>query len=235
MRGFPDGSYNVTYDGIAFGDTNNPTHHPNDYFPVSEIGAAVVDRGPGAAGDLGQANYGGAIHYFSPTVSDTPTALQKVTYGSFNTVDSVTTLQSGDISQLGGGKLWADFDERASDTELTNSGGYAYNQSLKFVLPADGDKFLLTAFVTHAWSRYNFPDSNGPGETLQQIQAYGEDFQLTSTPNEEHYTGYNYERKQTWFTYLDLKYQATDLFSIDDQPITIFILTRQSHRLIIPA
>jgi iron complex outermembrane receptor protein len=60
MRGFQDGEYNVTYDGIAFGDTNNPTHHPNDYFPTSTISAAVVDRGPGAAGDLGQANYGGA-------------------------------------------------------------------------------------------------------------------------------------------------------------------------------
>jgi iron complex outermembrane receptor protein len=222
MRGFPDGSYNVTYDGIAFGDTNNPTHHPNDYFPVSEIGAAVVDRGPGAAGDLGQANYGGAIHYFSPAVSDTPTALQKITYGSFNTFDSVTTLQSGDIRQLGGGKLWADFDERSSDTELSDSGGYALNQSMKFVMPADGGKFLLTAFATHAWSRYNFPDSNGPGETLQQVQAYGKNFQLTNIPDEEHYTGYNFERKQTWFTYVDLKYQATDLFSVEDQPYYYF-------------
>ena len=222
LRGFPDGSYNVTYDGIAFGDTNNPTHHPNDYFPVSEIGAAVVDRGPGAAGDLGQANYGGAIHYFSPTVSDTPTALQKITYGSFNTFDSVTTLQSGEIRQLGGGKLLADFDERTSDTELSNSGGYAYNQALKFVLPADGGKLLLTAFATHAWSRYNFPDSNGPGETLQQVQAYGKNFQLTNIPDEEHYDGYNYERKQTWFTYVDLKYQATDLFSVENQPYYYF-------------
>ena len=66
MRGFQDGKYNITYDGIAFGDTNNPTHHAADYFPTSTIGAVVVDRGPGAAGDLGQANYGGAIHFFSP-------------------------------------------------------------------------------------------------------------------------------------------------------------------------
>lgn len=222
LRGFPDGDYNVTYDGISFGDTNNPTHHPNDYFPVSEIGAAVVDRGPGAAGDLGQANYGGAIHYFSPDVSDRPGLLQKITYGSFNTFDSVTTLQSGDIRQLGGGKLWVNFDERSSDTELSYSNGYADNQAAKFVLPADGDRLLFTAYVTHAWSRYNFPDSNGPGETLQQVQAYGKDFQLTDIPDEEHYDGYNYERKQTWFTYLDLKYEVASPFTVEDQPYYYF-------------
>jgi iron complex outermembrane recepter protein len=196
MRGFPDGFYNVTYDGIAFGDTNNPTHHPNDYFPVSSIGAAVVDRGPGAAGDLGQANYGGAIHYFSPPVTDTFNALQKFTYGSFNTFDSVTTVNTGEIKQLAGAKFWIDLDERSSDTELSHSGGDAYNQSGKFVLPVN-DKVSVSGFFEHEWSRYNFPDSNGPGETLPQIQAYGKDFQLTNIPGEEHWTGYNYERKQT--------------------------------------
>jgi len=219
MRGFADGFYNVTYDGIAFGDTNNPTHHPNDYFPVSEIGAAVVDRGPGAAGDLGQANYGGAIHYFSPTISDVPSALQKITYGSFNTLDSVTTLQSGDISQLGGTKFWVDFDERSSDTELSDSGGYALNQSIKFATPALlGGKFTLTGFVTHAWSRYNFPDGEGPGEDLAQINTYGKNFQLDNIPGDEHYVGYNFERKQTWFTYLDAKYQVNDQLAFEDQP-----------------
>jgi len=217
MRGFPDGFYNVTYDGIAFGDTNNPTHHPNDYFPVSEIGAAVVDRGPGAAGDLGQANYGGAIHYFSPTISDTPSALQKFTYGSFNTFDSVTTLQSGDIRQLDGAKFWADFDERSSDTELSDSGGYALNQAIKFVLPVNS-KLTVSGYFTHAWSRYNFPDSDGPGEDLPQIQAYGKNFQLDNIPTDEHYVGFNYERKQTFFTYLDAKYQINEQLSIEDQP-----------------
>lgn len=28
LRGFQDGGYNVTYDGIPFGDTNNPTQVP---------------------------------------------------------------------------------------------------------------------------------------------------------------------------------------------------------------
>jgi len=221
MRGFQDGFYNVTYDGIAFGDTNNPTHHPNDYFPTSTIGAAVVDRGPGAAGDLGQANYGGAIHYFSPDVLNEFNVEQKFTYGSFDTEAAVTTLNTGEISQLGGGKLLVNLDERNSDTELSYSGGDAYNQLAKFVLPV-GDKFILTAFASHAWSRYNFPDSNGPGETLQQTEAYGKNFQLTDIPDEEHYYKYNFERKQTWFDYVDMKYQATSTFSVEDEPYTYF-------------
>ncbi len=27
LRGFQDGFFNVTYDGVPFGDSNNPTHH----------------------------------------------------------------------------------------------------------------------------------------------------------------------------------------------------------------
>jgi iron complex outermembrane receptor protein len=221
MRGFPDGFYNVTYDGIAFGDTNNPTHHPNDYFPTSTIGAAVVDRGPGAAGDLGQANYGGAIHYFSPSPTDTFGIEQKATWGSFGTLAGVTTLNTGYLPQLGGGKLWVNLDERKSDTELSNSQGDTFNQMVKYVLPM-GNKFTLTALFSHAWSRYNFPDSQGPGETIGQLAAYGKNFQLTDTPNEEHWDHWNFERKQTYFNYVDLKYQVTSNISIEDEPYEYF-------------
>ncbi len=213
MRGFPDGEYNVTYDGIAFGDTNNPTHHPNDYFPTSTIGAAVVDRGPGAAGDLGQANYGGAIHYFSPDVSDHFGIVQKLTYGSFDTIGSTTTLNTGDTA---GGKLLLNFDERHSNTELTDSGGNAYNQMAKYVLPINS-QLTFTALLSHAWSRYNFPDGDGPGETLQQLEAYGKNYQLNNNPTNADYVGYNYERKQTLFNYVDLKYQANEKLSVEDE------------------
>ncbi|HKT53434.1 MAG TPA: TonB-dependent receptor [Caulobacteraceae bacterium] len=220
MRGFKDGQFNLTYDGIAFGDTNDPTHHGVDYWPASTIGSVVIDRGPGAAGDLGQENYGGALHFFSPEVSNTFGVVQKLTYGTFNTLAAVTTINTGAIPQLGGGKLLLNFDERSSDTELSNSGGDAFNQLIKFVLPV-GDKFQLTAFADHQWNRFNFPDSNGPGETAQQVALYGKNFQLTNIPDEFYYK-YNYERKQTDFEYLDLKYQVTPTTSIEDQPYTYF-------------
>jgi len=112
LRGFQDGQYNITYDGIAFGDANDTTHHPAAFFPGSTIGAAVVDRGPGAAGDLGQANFGGAVHLFSPNVSDKFSASQKASFGSFNTQSYVTQVQTGAISQLNGAKLFVNLDER---------------------------------------------------------------------------------------------------------------------------
>ncbi|HLI65437.1 MAG TPA: TonB-dependent receptor [Caulobacteraceae bacterium] len=216
MRGFQDGQFNVTYDGISFADTNDPTHHGADYWPASTIGSAIIDRGPGAAGDLGQANFGGALHYFSPGVSETRGVVQKLTVGTFDTVAAVTTLSTGDISQLGGGRLLLNFDERASAGELSHSGGYHENQLAKFVLPL-GSRGELTLFADHQWTRFNFPDSNGPGETLQQVQLYGKNFQLTNIPDEFYYK-FNYERKSTDFEYIDLKYRFTDALSIEDQP-----------------
>ena len=38
LRGFNDNSYNVTYDGIPFGDTNDFSHHTSSYFPAKMIG-----------------------------------------------------------------------------------------------------------------------------------------------------------------------------------------------------
>ena len=55
MRGLPDGQFNITWDGIPFGDTNGPTHHSTAYFPASVIGRVEVERGPGNASNLGQA------------------------------------------------------------------------------------------------------------------------------------------------------------------------------------
>jgi iron complex outermembrane receptor protein len=218
MRGFQDGQFNITYDGISFGDTNDPTHHSGSYWPTSTIGAAVVDRGPGAAGDLGQANFGGAIHFFSPTVTDTFGVTQKLTYGTFNTVAAVTTLNTGVLP--GGGKLLLSFDERSSDGELSHSGGYAMNQLGKFIVPV-GDKATLTVFGSRNYTRFNLSDA-GPGETWQQVQLYGKNFALTTNPNDEHYYKYNYEAKATDFEYVDLKGTIAPTFTAEDQLYTYF-------------
>lgn len=47
IRGFQDGEYNVPYDGVPFGGTNDPTHHSTTFFPSNTIETLVVDRGPG--------------------------------------------------------------------------------------------------------------------------------------------------------------------------------------------
>jgi iron complex outermembrane receptor protein len=219
LRGFQDGQFNITYDGIAFGDANDTTHHPAAFFPASTIGAAVVDRGPGAAGDLGQANFGGSIHLFSPVVDDVFSIRQKVTYGSFDTQSYVTQLQTGAISQLHGAKLFLNFDERSSDGELSDAHGLAFNQTGKLVVPVT-DKLQVTAFASFNYTRYFQPDAGaglGLGVTPAQEAVYGKDFALNNIPTDEHYYKFNEVKKHTYFNYLDLKWAPGMGLTVEDQ------------------
>jgi iron complex outermembrane receptor protein len=59
FRGFQDGDYTMTFDGIPFNDTNSPTHHSWAFFPGQFIGATVFDRSPGSASTIGPTNFGG--------------------------------------------------------------------------------------------------------------------------------------------------------------------------------
>ena len=219
LRGFSDGDFNITFDGIAFGDANDTTHHPAAFFPGSTIGTAVVDRGPGAAGDMGQANFGGAIHLFSPHVDDQFSVSQKATFGSFNTKSFVTTLQTGAISSLGGAKLLLSADLRSSDGQTTNSQGMGRNFMAKLVVPIGSDA-TLTAFSSVNHIRYNQADSGGTflgfGVTADQVANYGINFALNNDPTDEHYAGYNYVNKNTSFNYLNLKWNAGHGLSIED-------------------
>jgi iron complex outermembrane receptor protein len=220
LRGFQDGQYNLTYDGIAFADTNDPTHHANSYWPSSTIGTVVVDRGPGAAGDLGQANFGGAVHLFSPVVEDKFGGSQKVTYGSFNTQDYVTTLNTGSIAQLGDAKFLVNFEERSSDGELSYSGGEEQNQLFKAVVPI-GEHYSLTFFGSSQYTQYYEADAN-TGETWAQVQRFGKNFALNNDPKSEHYYGFNPTKKHTDFEYIDFKGEPGWGVTIDDQLYSYF-------------
>jgi iron complex outermembrane receptor protein len=220
MRGFQDGQFNITYDGIAFGDANDTTHHPAAFFPGSTIGTAVVDRGPGAAGDMGQANFGGALHLFSPQVDDKFGLSQKATYGTFNTQSYVTTFQSGAIKELGGAKLLLSADIRSSDGELSNMGGNSRNFLAKLVVPIGSDA-TLTAYSSINHIHYNQTDNTsgtivGFGISAPQQAAYGINFALNNDPTDEHCACYNYVIKNTSFNYLNLKWNVGHGITIED-------------------
>ena len=46
FRGFPDGDYDIDFDGIPFYDTNTPTHHSWAFFPSMFLGGVDFDRSP---------------------------------------------------------------------------------------------------------------------------------------------------------------------------------------------
>src|SRR6202044_971968 len=85
FRGFPDGDFDIDFDGIPFYDTNTPTHHSWAFFPAQSLGGIDFDRSPGTASTIGPTPFGGSIHLLSRDLD--PLQNVRVTFagGSFNT------------------------------------------------------------------------------------------------------------------------------------------------------
>jgi iron complex outermembrane receptor protein len=213
LRGFKDGEYNITYDGIPWGDANGPTHHSTSFFPSSTIGAVVVDRGPGEASQLGVATFGGSVNIFSPEVSDERGGSQSLTAGSWNTYQSVTKLNTGDIDQLNGAHVLFNFQELSTDGALSLNKAKAYNQLVRGVFPLMGS-WKVTVLGTWNYTRIHTNDNFGA--TLTQVGLYGKNFALDSNPANPTFYGYNLVVKHTWFNYAKLNGDITPSLHLED-------------------
>src|SRR5260370_18104063 len=69
FRGFPDGDYDIDFDGIPFYDTNSPTHHSWAFFPSQFLGGTAFDRSPGATSTIEPPPFARATHLLSKDVS----------------------------------------------------------------------------------------------------------------------------------------------------------------------
>ena len=174
LRGFQDGQYNVTYDGIPWErtPTARPTTRPRSS-PASTIGGVVVDRGPGQGNDIGSATFGGSINLFlAGSPSHTMGGSQTFTgETSFNTWQSVTKLYSGDIKQLNDARFMANFQELWTDGYLTLNKAQETNQMVRGILPIN-DKWSLTVFGAWNFIKINTNDNTGatlgPSRPLRQ-------------------------------------------------------------------
>ncbi|USI72812.1 TonB-dependent receptor [Sphingomonas morindae] len=196
IRGFQDGEYNITYDGVPFGDTNDPTHHSNTFFPSNTIETLVVDRGPGNASQLGQATFGGNINMFSRETRADPSLELKGNYGSFNTYLLRGVAQSGAINQLGGAEFALSGQYIKTDGRLTYSGYNQKNIFGKAVVPI-GSSVKLTLLSTYNKNHFNQPDKDG--STLQEVAAFGKNYSLNNDPTNLSYYKYNVTTKTTDF------------------------------------
>jgi iron complex outermembrane receptor protein len=178
LRGFSDGQYNVTYDGIPFGDTNDFTHHSTSFFPASNIGAVSVERGPGQAGQLGEATFGGSVNLFSPEVSDDFGASEQLTYGSWNTAQSIAKVNTGDIAALHDTHIFIALQDARTDGYLTDSDAYGLNEMARSVTPLF-DTWTLTLFTTINYTFVHEDDNNGA--TRAQVALFGKSFALTGS------------------------------------------------------
>ena len=202
LRGLPDGDFVQTYDGIPFGDTNGPTHHNISYFPASTIGSVVVDRGPGNAGTLGAATYGGSVNLYSEGLSDDPHVKALASYGSFETSSEIANFQSGavDTGDFGTIRAMVNLQNMNSLGALSDQDLFTNNELIK-VQDQLNPHWTITLFGDSSFLKENLDDNNGT--TPAQNFYYGKNFALQDTnPALPTYTPYNYTSKHTDMDYL---------------------------------
>jgi iron complex outermembrane receptor protein len=167
FRGFPDGNYDIDFDGIPFYDTNSPTHHSWAFFPSQFLGGIDFDRSPGTASTIGPTPFGGSIHLLSKELSPVQNVRGQFAYGSFNTYLYDGQYDSGNI--LPGHKLnfQVDVHHLQSDGYQTfnyqtrNAGSIKVQYKLS-------DKTVLTGFSGVIWL-----DANTPNFSATRCQMYG--------------------------------------------------------------
>jgi iron complex outermembrane receptor protein len=226
LRGFKDGEYNVIYDGVPFGDTNDFTHHSTSFFPAATIGAVVVDRGPGQAGQMGLATFGGSINLFSPEVADEFGGSVQGLVGSWNSWQTVLKVNTGAVSALHGTRALFDFSAFTTKGYLTNSDTQGANVMLRTVTPI-GDNWKLTLFGLYNYTWVYQNDNNGL--TLSQVQTLGKRFGLDSgNKNSPFFTEFNKVKKKTSFNYARLDGDLTPATHVEN---TAYVYYYMNHTL----
>jgi iron complex outermembrane recepter protein len=226
IRGFTDGQYNITIDGIPFGDTNDPTHHSTSYFPNGTYDRIIIDRGPGSATDLGQASYGGQVHIVTREVENKFFVENQSVYGSFDTWMERLTVNSGEIKALGGLKLIGVGEYKTTNGALSHESGDWTNLFIKGELPL-GNNAKLTLVSAYNHSPFHQSDAGG-GSTAAQIAQFGKNFggidpaQAAGSGYTNARTDWNWQIKTTDFQIARLQWNVTNNLSIDNKAYTYF-------------
>jgi iron complex outermembrane receptor protein len=214
MRGFQNGQYNVTFDGIPWGDSNDFTQHSTSYFMQQDVGNIVVDRGPGDASNIGNATFGGTIAVTSKdAIPDAGTNLY-TSFGSFNSRLFGAELDTGTLKNNGDASVFIDYKNFTSDGYLTNAGQRRSNVFFKYVKPLSDNTVL--SFVT---MQNKVHQNVALGTTAANMQKFGKNFGLNNDPTSQAYSGYNYDNITSDFEYLDLKSQQGGL-TVDNKLYT---------------
>jgi len=214
LRGFSDDQYNITFDGIPWGDTNNPAHHSTSFFPASVVGGASVERGPGNASNLGYATFGGSINMFSKQPAAEAHTNLFSSFGTWNTHLLGAGYESGRLASMGDATVQLNYQDLRSDGYLSNSAVKSRNAAVKIERPF-GDNTLVTMFTTYNHINYAQPDSN-KGATRDQIAAFGKNFQLDNDPKSMNFVDYNHTTKVTDFSYLRVRSDLGNGWKTDD-------------------
>ena len=200
IRGFQDGQYNVTFDGIPMGDSNDFTHHSTTYFMAQDLGSVTVDRGPGSAATIGDATFGGTIDSKTKDPSAVSGISPYMSAGSFNTKLFGAELDTGTMHNWGDGSAYLDVKQITSDGWDQNAHQRRSNAMFKLLRPV-GDNTVISLM-----SMVDQLDQNPPfGATMTQMQNYGQNFSgISNYPGSQTFSGYNRDVINSDISYLGL-------------------------------
>lgn len=233
FRGFQDGQYTMTFDGIPFEDTNTPTHHSWANFPSGWTDSVDFDRSAGLASDFGPTNFGGSIHLNSPPLFPDPDIRATYSYGSWKTRLLQLDADSGffgpgnkssflmDIQQL----LSNGYQTFNSQKRVAGYGKYQYRFS---------DRSALTLYggLVDIWT--NTPKNNNP--TQAQVQQYGDNFLLQgneyTAPGvlNPYYDGFAFYHVQTDFEYAAYNADLGNGWKFDTKAYTTRYWNKQNYQ-----
>lgn len=200
VRGFQDGEYDVTFDGIPFGDPGAFGHATTAFFPAPTLDKVVVDRGPGTASNLGNATFGGTVALYSAPTTDKPSGQLSTMYGSGDTWQVAGTGNTGTMNKIGT-QASANYSHLESDGLLDHAGFRQDNLLIKVKQPL-GDHTTLTLTADYnqvTWNTFT-------AQPRKQTDRFGLEFGgLNDDPNSQGYFNYNIDDRHADFEYLQLQ------------------------------
>jgi iron complex outermembrane receptor protein len=223
FRGFQDGFYSMTFDGIPFNDTNDPTHHSQVFFPSQFVGGTVLQRSPGSAASIGPSTFGGSVDLQSRHFDQDMHAGVTLSASSFNTQLYDFQFDSGAV---GSSHLLLDVHDMSSDGYQTYNDQHRKGFSAKY-LWAISPTTSLTAFT--GLIQYNSNTPNQKGATRAQIAQYGDNYLNSGSPTDPNYYGYNLYSIPTNFEYVGYRTDLGHGWVIDDKVYTMYYYNHQQY------
>jgi iron complex outermembrane receptor protein len=232
FRGFSDGQYTMTFDGIPFEDTNSPTHHSWANFPSGWTASTDFDRSPGLASSFGPTNFGGSINLQSPQLYPDPDIRATGSFGSFNTRLLQLDADSGFFGPGHKNSFLMDIQQLLSDGYQTYNrqkrvAGYGKFQH-RF-----NERSSLTLYggLVDIWT--NTP--NTTNATRAQIAQFGDNFLLSGDPGtptapNPYYYGFNYYHVQTDFEYAAYTANLGGGWKLDNKVYTTRYWNKQNYQ-----
>jgi iron complex outermembrane recepter protein len=183
FRGFPDGDYDIKFDGIPWSDTNSVSHHSWAFFPSQFLGGIDFDRSPGTASTIGYAPFGGSINLLSKPFSPVQNIRGGFSYGSFNTKLFDAEYDSGPFGPSQKFNLNIDVHHLGSDGYQTNNFQTRNGGDIQVQYKLS-DKTTITGFSGVIWL-----DANTPNFNATRCQMFGAGANYTCTGSNAPFAG----------------------------------------------